>query len=116
MSQDELNGAVRFVIRDLENFRDFPEIFWQFINIILLFKLLLIILSPPQLSLIVKVPQIFENLTILSFTMALGAHMHPYSYMYYAAHRDGVLQNHYKCTDHTNNNMDYKSRYHTHRD
>ena len=23
--------------------------------------------------------------------MALGAHMHPYSYMYYAPHRDGVL-------------------------
>ena len=24
--------------------------------------------------------------------MALGAHMHPYSYMYCAPHRDGVLQ------------------------
>ena len=24
--------------------------------------------------------------------MALGAHIHPYSYMYYAPHRDGVLQ------------------------
>ena len=35
--------------------------------------------------------QFFENLTILSFTMALGAHMRPYSYMYCALHRDGVL-------------------------
>ena len=25
--------------------------------------------------------------------MTLGAHMHPYSYMYYTPHRDGVLQN-----------------------
>ena len=24
--------------------------------------------------------------------MALGAHMYPYSYIYYASHRDGVLQ------------------------
>ena len=78
--RDEFNGAVRFVIQDLENFRDFPELFWQFIIIILLFKLPLIILSPPPLSLIAKVPQFFENFTILSLittpkniTMALGA-------------------------------------------
>ena len=62
------------------------------IHTYLLIKLLLIILSPPQLSLIAKVPQFFENFTILSFTMALGAHMRPYSYIYYAPHRDGVLQ------------------------
>ena len=48
-------------------------------------------LSPPPLSLIAKVLQFFENFTILSFTMALGAHMRPYSYMYCAPHRDGVL-------------------------
>ena len=63
----------------------------QFIIIILLFKLPLIILSPPPLSLIAKVPQFFENFTILSFKMALGAHMRPYSYMYCAPHRDRVL-------------------------
>ena len=91
--------SVRFSIRDLENFRGFPELFWQFIIIILLFKLPLIILSPPPLSLIEKVPQFFENFTILSLittpkniTMALGAHMRPYNYMYCAPHRDGVLQ------------------------
>ena len=92
ISRDELNDAVRFVIRDLENFRDFPELFWQFIIIILLFKLPLIILSPPPLSLIAKVPQFLKNFTILSFTMALVAHIRPYSYMYCASHRDGVLQ------------------------
>ena len=58
----------------------------------LLFKLPLIILSPPPLSLIAKVPQFFENFTILSFTMALGAHMRPYSYIYCAPYRDGMLQ------------------------
>ena len=73
-------------------FRDFLELFWQLIIIILLFKLPLIIPSPPPLSLIVKVPQFFENFIILFFTMALGAHMRPYSYMYCALHRDGVLQ------------------------
>ena len=36
-------------------------------------------------------PQFFENFTILSFTMAVGAHMRSYSYMYCASHRDGVL-------------------------
>ena len=43
--------------------------------------------------------QFFENFTILSLittskniTMALGAHMRPYSYMYCAPSRDGVLQ------------------------
>ena len=45
----------------------------------------------PQLSFIAKVPQFFQNFKILSFTMALGAHMRPYSYMYCAPHRDGVL-------------------------
>ena len=50
--------------------------------IILLFKLSLIIHSPPPLSLIAKVPQFFENFTILSFTMTLSAHMHPYSYIF----------------------------------
>ena len=38
-------------------------------------------------------PQFFKNFTILSFTMALGAHMYPYSYIYYAPHRDRVLHN-----------------------
>ena len=43
-------------------------------------------------------PQFFKNFKILSFTMALGAHMCPYSYMYCAPHRDGVL--HYlTCPD-----------------
>ena len=36
ISRDESNGAVRFVIRDLENFLGFPEPLWQFIIIILL--------------------------------------------------------------------------------
>ena len=49
-------------------------------------------LLPPQLFLIAKVQQFFKNFTILSFTMALGAHMYPYSYMYCAPHRDRVLQ------------------------
>ena len=61
------------------------------IIIVLLFELPLIILSLSSLSLIVKVPQFFKNFTILSFTMALGAHMYPYSYMYCAPHRDGML-------------------------
>ena len=69
--------------------------------------------------------------------MALGAHMHPYSYIYYAPHRDGVLQpktclqilikicvcpfckldslkfvfglNHCKCTDRTSNKSGFLS-------
>ena len=38
-SQDEFNNVVRFIIRDIENFLGFPELFWQFIiiNIILPF-------------------------------------------------------------------------------
>ena len=49
-------------------------------------------------------PQLFENFTILSFTMALGAHMLPYSYMYCAPHRDGVLQ---KQTDERREKKDF---------
>ena len=37
-------------------------------------------------------PQFFKNFIILSFTMALSARMHSYSYMYCAPHRDRVLQ------------------------
>ena len=78
--------------------------------IILLFKLPLIILSPPPLSLIVKVPQFFENLKILSLitssnniTMTLGAHMRPYNYMYCAPSLDGVLQ--VRCVNMSSNKI-----------
>ena len=40
-------------------------------------------------------PQFFKNFTILSFTMALGAHMRPSSYMYRAPHRNKVLHIYY---------------------
>ena len=43
--------------------------------------------------------------------MALGAHMHPYSYMYYAPHRDGVLQWVYKLKKYgKGNRVKYKTR------
>ena len=85
----------RVEFRGLTSSQRTPRVWGITIIIILLFKLPLIILSPPPLSLIAKVPQFLENFTILSFIMALGAHMRPYSYMYCATHWDRALQ--YYC-------------------